>query len=114
MYVSGLFYCKRDAHNNGTYIRICSENGFGMAVPFFVRWRTAGTRAHKPDNESGSCAPLSLHFARKNAIMKKKSLPYGSSGATYMENFQKIAVLIDADNTQLTKLEAVLHEVSTY
>ena len=31
-----------------------------------------------------------------------------------MENFQKIAVLIDADNTQLTKLEAVLHEVSTY
>ena len=31
-----------------------------------------------------------------------------------MDNFQKIAVLIDADNTQLTKLEAVLHEVSTY
>lgn len=31
-----------------------------------------------------------------------------------MENFQKIADLIDADNTQLTKLEAVLHEVSTY
>ena len=31
-----------------------------------------------------------------------------------MENFQKIAVLIDADNTQLSKLEAVLHEVSTY
>ena len=25
-----------------------------------------------------------------------------------MENFQKIAVLIDADNTQLSKLEAVL------
>ena len=31
-----------------------------------------------------------------------------------MENFQKIAVLIDADNTQLSKLEAVLHEVSAY
>ena len=31
-----------------------------------------------------------------------------------MENFQKIAVLIDADNTQLSKLEALLHEVSTY
>ena len=31
-----------------------------------------------------------------------------------MENFQKIAVLIDADNTQLSKLEAMLHEVSTY
>lgn len=31
-----------------------------------------------------------------------------------MNNFQKIAVLIDADNTQLTKLEAVLHEVSAY
>lgn len=31
-----------------------------------------------------------------------------------MENMQKIAVLIDADNTQLTKLEAVLHELSTF
>ena len=28
--------------------------------------------------------------------------------------FQKMVVLIDADNTQLTKLEAVLHEVSAY
>ncbi|MCC8182076.1 MAG: NYN domain-containing protein [Clostridiales bacterium] len=31
-----------------------------------------------------------------------------------MENLQKIAVLIDADNTQLSKMEALLHEVSTY
>lgn len=31
-----------------------------------------------------------------------------------MDNFQKIAVLIDADNTQLSKVEAVLHEVSAY
>lgn len=31
-----------------------------------------------------------------------------------MENLQRIAVLIDADNTQLFKLEAMLHEVSTY
>ena len=31
-----------------------------------------------------------------------------------MENLQRIAVLIDADNTQLTKLEAMLYEVSTY
>lgn len=31
-----------------------------------------------------------------------------------MDNFQKMAVLIDADNTQLSKLEAILHEVSTY
>lgn len=31
-----------------------------------------------------------------------------------MENLQKIAVLIDADNTQLAKIEAVLYEASTY
>lgn len=31
-----------------------------------------------------------------------------------MENLERIAVLIDADNTQLSKLEAVLHELSTY
>lgn len=31
-----------------------------------------------------------------------------------MENLQKIAVLIDADNTQLSKMEALLHEISTY
>lgn len=31
-----------------------------------------------------------------------------------MENLQKIAVLIDADNTQLSKMEPLLHEVSTY
>lgn len=31
-----------------------------------------------------------------------------------MDNLQKIVVLIDADNTQLSKVEAVLHEVSTY
>ena len=31
----------------------------------------------------------------------------------YMENLQKIAMLIDADNTQLAKLEAVQQEIST-
>lgn len=31
-----------------------------------------------------------------------------------MDNMQRIAVLIDADNTQLVKLEAVLHELTTY
>ena len=31
-----------------------------------------------------------------------------------MENLKKIAVMIDADNTQLSKLEAVLQEVSTH
>ena len=31
-----------------------------------------------------------------------------------MENFQKIADMIAADNPQKTKIEAVLHEVSTY
>lgn len=31
-----------------------------------------------------------------------------------MEHLQKIAVLIDADNTQLSKLEAMLREISTY
>lgn len=31
-----------------------------------------------------------------------------------MENTPKIAVLIDADNTQLTKMEGVFHELSTY
>ncbi|MBO8436347.1 MAG: NYN domain-containing protein [Spirochaetes bacterium] len=31
-----------------------------------------------------------------------------------MNDFQKMVVLIDADNTQLSKLESVLHEVSTY
>ncbi len=31
-----------------------------------------------------------------------------------MNEFQKMVVLIDADNTQLTKLEGILHEVSTY
>ena len=31
-----------------------------------------------------------------------------------MENLERIAVLIDADNTQLARLEAVLHELSTY
>lgn len=31
-----------------------------------------------------------------------------------MDNLQKIAVLIDADNTQLSKMEALLHEVSAY
>ena len=30
-----------------------------------------------------------------------------------MENLQKIAMLIDADNTQLNKLEAVIQEVNT-
>ena len=33
---------------------------------------------------------------------------------TASSEFQKMVVLIDADNTQLTKLEEVLHEVSTY
>lgn len=31
-----------------------------------------------------------------------------------MDNFQKMAVLIDADNTQLSRLEEILHEISTY
>lgn len=31
-----------------------------------------------------------------------------------MDNLQKIVVLIDADNTQLNKIEAVIREVSTY
>ena len=31
-----------------------------------------------------------------------------------MNEFQKMVVLIDADNTQLSKLEGILHEVSTY
>ncbi len=31
-----------------------------------------------------------------------------------MEHLEKIAVLIDADNTQLSKLEAMLREISTY
>ena len=31
-----------------------------------------------------------------------------------MENSQKMAVLIDADNTQLSKLEDVFHELTTY
>ncbi len=31
-----------------------------------------------------------------------------------IRDFQKMVVLIDADNTQLSKLESVLHEVSTY
>lgn len=31
-----------------------------------------------------------------------------------MQDFQKMVVLIDADNTQLSKIEDVLHEVSTY
>lgn len=31
-----------------------------------------------------------------------------------MDNLQKMVVLIDADNTQLAKLEAVLREISTY
>lgn len=31
-----------------------------------------------------------------------------------MNDFQKMVVLIDADNTQLSKLEGILHEVSTY
>ena len=30
-----------------------------------------------------------------------------------MENLQKIAMLIDADNTQLAKLELVIQEVNT-
>ena len=31
-----------------------------------------------------------------------------------MEDFEKMVVLIDADNTQLSKIEEVLHEVSAY
>ncbi len=31
-----------------------------------------------------------------------------------MEDLQKMVVLIDADNTQLTKIEAVMREISTY
>lgn len=31
-----------------------------------------------------------------------------------MDNLQKMVVLIDADNTQLTKIEAVMRELSTY
>ena len=31
-----------------------------------------------------------------------------------MKNLKKIAMLIDADNTQLSKLEAVIQEISTY
>ncbi len=31
-----------------------------------------------------------------------------------MENLQRIVVLIDADNTQLAKIEAVMREISTY
>lgn len=31
-----------------------------------------------------------------------------------MENLQKMVVLIDADNTQLSKMEAVMREISTY
>ena len=31
-----------------------------------------------------------------------------------MEDFQKMIVLIDADNTQLNKLDEVMHEISTY
>ena len=31
-----------------------------------------------------------------------------------MENLQRIAVLIDADNTQINKLESVIHEISAY
>ncbi len=30
------------------------------------------------------------------------------------ENLEKIVLLIDADNTQISKLEAVIHEISTY
>ena len=30
-----------------------------------------------------------------------------------MENLQRIALLIDADNTQLSKLEAIINEIST-
>lgn len=32
----------------------------------------------------------------------------------YMDNLQKIVLLIDADNTQLSKLEAVIREISTH
>ncbi|MFR6426508.1 MAG: hypothetical protein ACLUNO_14080 [Oscillospiraceae bacterium] len=49
--------------------------GDTILTPMDGSVRQTPTRAHKPDNESGSCAPLSLHFARKNAIMEKKSLP---------------------------------------
>ena len=35
-------------------------------------------------------------------------------GVLDMEDFQKMVVLIDADNTQLSRLEEVLHEISTY
>jgi Uncharacterized conserved protein len=31
-----------------------------------------------------------------------------------MDNLQKMVVLIDADNTQLSKIESVMHEISTY
>lgn len=31
-----------------------------------------------------------------------------------MEDFQKMVVLIDADNTQLSKLDEIMHEISTY
>lgn len=31
-----------------------------------------------------------------------------------MNDYQKMVVLIDADNTQLSKIEDILHEVSTY
>lgn len=31
-----------------------------------------------------------------------------------MENLQRMAVLIDADNTQLSKMESVFHELTTY
>ena len=31
-----------------------------------------------------------------------------------MENLQRIALLIDADNTQLAKLEDVIQEISTH
>ncbi|MGN0960047.1 MAG: NYN domain-containing protein, partial [Coriobacteriales bacterium] len=30
-----------------------------------------------------------------------------------MENLQRIALLIDADNTQLAKLEAIINEISS-
>ena len=31
----------------------------------------------------------------------------------YMKNLKNIAMLIDADNTQLSKLESVIQEIST-
>ena len=31
-----------------------------------------------------------------------------------MDNLQKIVLLIDADNTRLVKLEAVIQEISTH